>query len=263
MLRAGSADTMIARRRSCIPRSTRTFFRPRRRRPASIPRRVGARALQARGAGDRGLRPGRCPAADRRRRARTARGWSAGRPSVHVPRPGAGRGRARRVPGGRGRSILAGEEDFGMVPVEAQACGRPVVALRPRRRARNRPRRRHGPAVRRADGGIAGGGHRQTGQPCRSSRHGSAPTPSVLAAAAHRGMRAVVGRDVGEAGRGRGGKALQPPARRVLRRHRRAAGDVGVRAGLRHPVRERPHPGHQGLPADRAVPAASCRSSPC
>jgi glycosyltransferase involved in cell wall biosynthesis len=25
--------------------------------------------------------------------------------------------------------ILAGEEDFGMVPVEAQACGRPVVAL--------------------------------------------------------------------------------------------------------------------------------------
>ena len=26
-------------------------------------------------------------------------------------------------------TILAGEEDFGMVPVEAQACGRPVVAL--------------------------------------------------------------------------------------------------------------------------------------
>jgi glycosyltransferase involved in cell wall biosynthesis len=25
--------------------------------------------------------------------------------------------------------VLAGEEDFGMVPVEAQACGRPVVAL--------------------------------------------------------------------------------------------------------------------------------------
>jgi hypothetical protein len=25
--------------------------------------------------------------------------------------------------------ILAGEEDFGIVPVEAQACGRPVVAL--------------------------------------------------------------------------------------------------------------------------------------
>jgi glycosyltransferase involved in cell wall biosynthesis len=26
-------------------------------------------------------------------------------------------------------TILAGEEDFGMVPVEAQACGRPVIAL--------------------------------------------------------------------------------------------------------------------------------------
>ena len=26
-------------------------------------------------------------------------------------------------------TILPGEEDFGIVPVEAQACGRPVVAL--------------------------------------------------------------------------------------------------------------------------------------
>jgi glycosyltransferase involved in cell wall biosynthesis len=26
-------------------------------------------------------------------------------------------------------TILAGEEDFGMVPVEAQACGRPAIAL--------------------------------------------------------------------------------------------------------------------------------------
>ena len=29
----------------------------------------------------------------------------------------------------RSRPILPGEEDFGIVPVEAQACGRPVVAL--------------------------------------------------------------------------------------------------------------------------------------
>ena len=30
---------------------------------------------------------------------------------------------------GRSLSLLPGEEDFGIVPVEAQACGRPVVAL--------------------------------------------------------------------------------------------------------------------------------------
>ncbi len=29
----------------------------------------------------------------------------------------------------RSRRVLPGEEDFGIVPVEAQACGRPVVAL--------------------------------------------------------------------------------------------------------------------------------------
>ena len=47
------------------------------------------------------------------------------------------RGDPRRVPRARA-VILPGEEDFGIVPVEAQACGRPVVALGARRRARDR-----------------------------------------------------------------------------------------------------------------------------
>ena len=46
--------------------------------------------------------------------------------------------------------LLPGEEDFGIVPVEAQACGRPVVALGPGRRARDRGGRPHRGALRHA-----------------------------------------------------------------------------------------------------------------
>ena len=40
--------------------------------------------------------------------------------------------------------VFAAEEDFGIAPVEAQACGTPVIAYRPRRLARDRARRRRG-----------------------------------------------------------------------------------------------------------------------
>ena len=50
-------------------------------------------------------------------------------PSVHFLGPVPDERRAGRVPAARG-VILAGEEDFGIVPLEAQACGRPAVALR-------------------------------------------------------------------------------------------------------------------------------------
>ena len=92
--------------------------------------RVRARAVQADRPGHRRLPRWRAPPAHRRRRTRPRRG-SSGRPavSVDVPRPRHRRRDPRRVPRARCAVILPGEEDFGIVPVEAQACGRPVVAL--------------------------------------------------------------------------------------------------------------------------------------
>ena len=75
-------------------------------------------------------------------------------------------------------TVLPGEEDFGIVPVEAQACGRPVVALGSRRRARHRDSRRdrhprQRPLGRGPRGRLPGHAAATTG-----TAPSSAPTPS-------------------------------------------------------------------------------------
>ena len=116
------------------------FYRPdpRRRRRADLPRRVRAGAVQAARRRDRGLPAAGRAAEDRRRRART-RPAAARWPAADVEFLGwlDRRRDSRRCTGARRAVLLPGDEDFGMVPVEAQACGRPVVALGARRRARD------------------------------------------------------------------------------------------------------------------------------
>ena len=58
--------------------------------------------------------------------------------------------------GGRRAVLLPGEEDFGIVPVEAQACGRPVVALGRGGALETVDRRRHGLLVDDADDRASG-----------------------------------------------------------------------------------------------------------
>ena len=115
------------------------FFRPDADASRGVcPRRVSARPLQAHRRGDRGVRARRVP----------LRIVGDG-PGPRQPRADGDRRRpdssaACRTPTIRelyrraAVVLLPGEEDFGIVPLEAQACGRPVVALGTRRRARNR-----------------------------------------------------------------------------------------------------------------------------
>ena len=129
MLRAGSADTIIARRLWSIRRSTPIFFHPDGTRPERFALVVSALVPYKR----------LDVAIDACRQA-------------HVPLTIVGDGperaalehasRARRADSSADVSdedvralyrraavtLLPGEEDFGIVPLEAQACGRPVVA---------------------------------------------------------------------------------------------------------------------------------------
>ena len=59
---------------------------------------------------------------------------------------------ARRLSEARGL-IFPGEEDFGILPVEAQAAGTPVIAYGAGRGAGNGQKRRNGPVLRRTNGG--------------------------------------------------------------------------------------------------------------
>ena len=143
MLRAGSADTIIAGRPSCIrpsiPPSTRL---PEPRRTLSLSWSC-LRSCPT----SASMSPSR-PAAASACRSRSSAGpgagaaRGAGRAGRGVPRLADRRTDARALSRRRRAVLLPGEEDFGIVPVEAQACGPPVVALGARRRARNRRRRR-------------------------------------------------------------------------------------------------------------------------
>ena len=133
MLRAGSADTIIARRLWCIRPSTPTIFHPRRasEHPGRRTLRWSCRrsSLQARRARDRGVPAGARAAEDRRRRsgAATARASRDRRRAMFLGRRSDAE--VRDLYRGARVTLLPGEEDFGIVPLEAQACGRPVVAL--------------------------------------------------------------------------------------------------------------------------------------
>ena len=95
--------------------------------------------------------------------------------------------------------IMPGEEDFGIVPVEAQACGRPSSRWLAGR-ARNRDRRRTRRAVRRADRGLAR--RRAARWPhCRSTPGGFARAPNASRAIVTPGR---CGRDRRHAGRAGG-----------------------------------------------------------
>ena len=160
--------------------------------------------------------------------------------------------------------VLPGEEDFGIVPVEAQACGRPVVALA------------RGGALETVRDGVTGVLVPDAdGRGASPRRFASLPdggsTPAVIRRHAERFSRARFARQMRERDRpdgrarprARGGKAPQPPARRLLRLFRRAARHGGVRARLRASVRERPDPDHEGLSRRSASTSTSCRLSAC
>ena len=74
--------------------------------------------------------------------------------------------------------LLPGEEDFGIVPVEAQACGRPVVAYGTRRRARDGGGRRHRRPLRRSGRRFDGGGAGARGASSVRRRRVFTRTPS-------------------------------------------------------------------------------------
>ena len=130
MLRAGSADTIIARRLWCIRPSTPTSSNRTQSDPsrfalvvsALVPYKRIDLAIDA-------CRLRRRPAEDRRRRTGARRRSSAGAgPDVQF----LGRvsdDEIRELYRRAAVTLLPGEEDFGIVPLEAQACGRPVVAL--------------------------------------------------------------------------------------------------------------------------------------
>ena len=119
------------RRAEVVPPPVDTeFFRPDGR-PAGrfCPGRVGAGAVQAARPRRRRLPAGRDPAVHRRAGAGDATaagpGWRRRRSCWAVRSDE----EIRELYRACAMVLLPGEEDFGIVPVEAQACGRPVVAL--------------------------------------------------------------------------------------------------------------------------------------
>ena len=196
--------------------------RPRRRPRRLRPRRPGRRPRPPRPAPGRADPAVRRPhpaaqgarrAAARRRRCCSTTRSCAGRLQVVVlgapsgtglGPPAAARDAARRArprrrrhvpPAGRRAAVVADyyraadltvvpsyNESFGLVALESQACGTPVVAAARRRPAHRRRRRRFGPAGRRARSRPVGQGARRTccaRRPCsRGWRRGAGRTPS-------------------------------------------------------------------------------------
>ena len=109
------------------------FYRPdddRRPSPLGLPGRVGAGAVQAARRRHRRLSPAGGAPDDRRHGSRAEAGSQAmAGPDVTFLGLAIERGHPRALPRGPRPSLLPGVEDFGIVPVEAQACGCPVVAL--------------------------------------------------------------------------------------------------------------------------------------
>ena len=161
-------------------------------------------------------------------------------------------------------TILAGEEDFGMVPVEAQACGRPVVAL-------------------------ARGGALETVQDGDTGLLFDEPTAESLAAAITRldsRIRSRPARLRAHAETFSRQRHLDQPEGRRGRHRRTDAGHAVVRRYnrllvafyvatdallatwafvLAYAIRfeSGAHPGHEGLSPARPVPAGRARSWPC
>ena len=166
-----------------------------------------------------------------------------------------------------------------MVPVEAQACGCPVVALaeggaaKPSSTARPACSSRDRSAEAFADGlsrvALAGFRRISASRARRALLAGAVPdrfqaaVDAALAAAQALAARRSTSPQSSPEGRS-DDAAVQPPARGLLRRHGRAARDGGVRHRLPAAIRDlvrRLHPGHQGTAAVRAVPqrAAAAR----
>jgi hypothetical protein len=164
------------------------FFHPDGRRRAIRARRVGPRALQAHRRGHRRLPLAGVPlkiVGDGPERARSS---AAADGDVEFLGRRLGRGRSRAVPRAA-VTLLPGEEDFGIVPLEAQACGarssRSAAAARSKRSCRrdrtlvdDRRRRRSPTASRRRSTRV---------RPRRIRR-----TPSASAAALRRRDGALI-----------------------------------------------------------------------
>ena len=183
------------------------FYHACRRRPrrATLLARVGAGSLQADRSGDRRVRAAGVRACGSSATGPIARG-SSGWPAPRCQFLGPADRRAVRDEYQQARAvILPGEEDFGIVPVEAQACGRPVVALA------------RGGALETVLDGDTGvlfdeptpeslaAAHRSRSTACLRRRRASAPTPS--------GSHASATCDA-PAGRGRRRPSPQPPGTR-------------------------------------------------
>ena len=133
------------------------------------------------------------------------------------------------VPATPRRSLLPGEEDFGIVPVEAQACGRPVVALGRGGALETVIDGETGVLVDEPSAEAFADGPRAASTRAPSTPPRSAATPKRFSR--DRFAASSVPSSTQTLSRRRrtlDDAAVQPAARRVLRRHRRAARHRGV-----------------------------------